>query len=279
MKTRDVAVVAVVVLLGAAGGLLPTVAASTADAPTQADETNATATEATTTDADGNDSAAFGAQMTAFMQSSASETNDTVESGMWTAGFERANESEQARLATDRTDELEHRLDGLRERNRTLTEQYENGSIDHSVYVTQSSRLSGRIAALRTSINDTDRATKNAGVNQSRLGTLRTEARNMSGPETAGLARGVVAGGQGPPADRGDDSDARPGNGVGTENATANESIRVGNSDGPSNSSDGGKTSTGGGNATPNDGGGATGSNEDNADDTASGESKKVTAT
>jgi len=250
MNTREVAVVAVVVLLGVAGAALPTVAATTADAAAQADETTATATGTNATEDDGNDSAAFGNQMTAFMQSSASETTDTVESGMWTAGFERANESEQARLATQRTGTLETRLDRLRAQNRTLTERYENGTINHSVYVAQSSRLSGRIAALRTSINDTDRATQRAGVNRTRLDTLRTDARNMTGPQTAGVARGVVAGGQGPPDDRGGGPDASRGNGVGPKNETTNVNRGAGDDPGQPNPADDENTSAGAGNAT-----------------------------
>lgn len=272
MNTREVTVVAVVVLLGVAGAVLPTVAATTADAPAQADETNATATETNASEEDGNDSSAFGDQMTAFMQSSASETNDTVESGMWAAGFERANESGQARLATDHTNDLESRLDALREQNKTLTEQYENGTINHSVYVAQLSRLSGRIAALRTSINDTDRATKKAGVNQTRLDTLRNDARNMSGPQTAGVARGVVAGGQEPPDDRGGGPDATQGDGVGPNNETTNESQDVGDEANPSDSANDENTSTGGGNANPSDGGVGTGSDHGDSGETSSDE-------
>jgi hypothetical protein len=231
MNIREVAVVAVVVLVGIGGAAIPAVAATTADAAGQANETTETATtpDATANGSD-NGSSPFGDQMTAFMQSSASETDDTVEAGMWSAAFERANESEKARMAHDRTDALEQRRDRLAERNRTLTERYENGSISRQAYVAQASQLSGQIASLRNSIDDTQRAAESAGVNDARLETLRTEARNMSGPETAGVARDVVAGGQGSPADRGKSPDAGSGNGLNVEgeNETGNATASPG---------------------------------------------------
>ncbi|MCU4801490.1 hypothetical protein OB920_14010 [Halobacteria archaeon HArc-gm2] len=265
MNTREVAVVAVVVLVGVAGAALPTVAATTADPAAQVEEPNETATEANATDrGSGDEPAAFGTQMTAFMQSSASEANDTVESGMWTAGFERANESKQARMAERRAGSLEQRLERLRERNQTLTERYENGSLSRSAYVAQSSQLSGRIAALRTSVDETDRAAERAGINDTRFDTLRTEARNMTGPETAGVARDVVAGGQGPPADRGlpgergNGPDVVPGSGNGTDAGNLTGNVSLGNGD--LNVTNASGSSTGGGNANPSDRGVGTGS-------------------
>jgi len=265
MNTREVAVVAVVVLVGVAGVALPTVAATTADPAAQVEEPNETATEANATDrGSGNGPPAFGNQMTAFMQSSASEANDTVESGMWTAGFERANESKQAQMADRRAGSLEQRLERLRERNQTLTDRYNNGSISESAYVAQSSQLSGRIAALRTSIDETDRAAEKAGINDTRLDTLRTDARNMTGPETAGVARDVVAGGQGPPADRGPSGNLGngpatvSGDGNGTDAGNVSGNVSLGNGDLNLTNATGG--STGGGNANPSDGGVGTGS-------------------
>lgn len=213
MTKRQVIVVAVAIAC-IVGIALPAVSAAQSSTPGA--ETSPTASAATdltanetadgSTDASANESAnesaAFGNQLTAFMQSSAGQTNDTVESGMWSAGFENANESEQARMAQERTATHEQRLERLQQRNETLTERYENGSIPPNAYLAQSSRLSGQIAALQTSINDTERVASDAGVDETRLETLRNEARNMTGPEVAGVARGVVAGGQGPPHDR-----------------------------------------------------------------------------
>ncbi|WP_225335062.1 hypothetical protein [Halomicrobium urmianum] len=182
MTTRQAAVVALAVLC-ALGAALPA----------------ATAQE-TTTPSEVGESAGLGDELTAFMQSSAAEANDSVESGMWRSAFESADESERARLATNRTERLADRLERLRERNRTLTARYENGSIDRSAYLAQVSQLSGRMAALRSSVNDTDQAAEAAGVDPPGLERLRSDARNATGPEVNGVARGLTAGG-GPPAD------------------------------------------------------------------------------
>ncbi len=230
MDSGKVAVVAVV-LLGVAGAAVPAIA--TAQTATPADSTDATTVANGTADSPGNgtgnDSAAFGTQLTAFMQSNAAETNDTVESGMWEAGFERADASKRDGMARSRTDELGDRLERLRERNRTLTERYDNGSIDRAEYVARASSLSGRLSALRASIDGTDRAARAAGVNDNRLDGLRKNATNVNGPEVPGVARGIVSGDRGPPADRGNRPGDVPGVGPGNGNETGNASVADGN--------------------------------------------------
>lgn len=230
MDTGKVTVIAVV-LLGVAGAAVPAIA--TAQTATSADGTDATTADSGTADSPGNgtgnDSAAFGTQLTAFMQSSAAETNDTVESGMWEAGFERADESRRDRMARSRTDELGDRLEQLRDRNRTLTERYENGSIERDEYVARASSLSGRLSALRESIDGTDRAARAAGVNETRLDALRKNTTNVTGPEVPGVARGIVSGDRGPPADRGNRPGDVPGVGPGNANETGNASVANGN--------------------------------------------------
>lgn len=183
MHSRQAAFVVVLVVVAVGALALP---ASGADQA--ANETAENDTEA-----------GMGAQLTAFMQASAAETNDTVESGMWAAGFDRANESEQARLATTRTAHIEQRLERLRERNRTLQQRYENGSIPEVAYIIQTSQLAGRMDALRTSINDTASAAREAGVNTSAIERLRERADTMRAPAIPGVARGIATG-QGPPA-------------------------------------------------------------------------------
>ena len=207
MNIREVAVVAVVVL-GIAGVAVPTVTAAESGTPTDETTTVAAETTATTTtetndtgNETGNGTSPFGTQLTVFMQRSAAETNDTVDSGMWEAAFEDANESKRARLAHDRTESLERRLERLRERNQTLSERYENGSLSRAAYVAQSSRLSGRISALRTSVDDVERVAGDGHLNRSRLNRLRKDATNVTAPAVAGVSHGVVAGDRGRPHD------------------------------------------------------------------------------
>ena len=142
------------------------------------------------------DDAGMGTQMTAFLQSSSAAANDSVENGMWQARFDQANASERAQLVTNRAGTLEERLAQLQARNETIQSEYENGSLPQPAYVAQQSQLSARIAALQTAINDTDAAATEAGVNDSRLETLRQNASELTGPQVAAVARGL---GGGPP--------------------------------------------------------------------------------
>ena len=234
MDTGKVAIVAVAVLAVAAVAFPTAAVAQTTQGVT---ETGAAPTDANATadDGTGNASMAFGTRLTAFMQSSAAETNDTVDSGMWEAAFERANESKRARMAHRRTDSLDAKLERLRARNRTLTERYENGSLNRTVYVARASALSGRIAAFRSGIDSTERVARGSGINETRLDELRENASNMTGPAVAGVARGLVAGDRGPPADRGNRSAGVPGTagGQAATNGTLNASVGPVNGGGP----------------------------------------------
>lgn len=201
----------------------------------------------------------MGTQMTAFAQSSSAAANDSVENGMWQAGFEQSNASEQARLVTDRTGGLEARLERLQAENESIQEQYENGTLSEQAYVARQSRLDARIDALQTAVNDTDAAAAEAGVDDSRLERLKQNASQLSGPEVAGIATGLAGGptemppqaanqtgdrdagnasAGGPPEN---DSDRRSGSGG--ENGPENERTeRSGGNDSPS----GGDRDTGG---------------------------------
>lgn len=161
-------------------------------APAIAAQETATPTENTT--AESSETAGLGAQLTAFAQSSSAAANGSVENGMWQAGFERSNASDQARLVRDRTGTLEQRLVRLREQNETLRERYEDGDVSEPAYVARQSRLSAQIDALQSAVNDTDAAARQAGVNDSRLATLKRGASELRGPQVAGIARGLGAG-------------------------------------------------------------------------------------
>ena len=187
----------------------------------------ATATASTTNESD---TGGMGTQVTAFVQSSSAAANDSVENGMWRARFDQANASQRARLVANRTGSLEGRLAQLQERNESIRSRYEDGSLPETAYVAQQSRLSARITALQTAINDTDAAADAAGVDDSRLETLRRNASELRGPRVAAVARGL---GGGPPANAGPPS-----------NRTAGPPDRTGppgNQTGPSGNQTGGQ--------------------------------------
>jgi len=182
--------------------LVVSVALAMLVSPTILAQETATATRNTTNES--GETAGMGTQLTAFTQSTSTAVNDSVENGMWKAGFDQSNASERARLVRDRAGSLERRLERLQRQNASVQERYENGSLPQPAYVAQQSRLSARIDALRTAINDTDEAAAQAGVNDSRLERLRQNASALTGPEVAAIARGL---GGGPPDDRGPPED------------------------------------------------------------------------
>lgn len=157
--------------------------------------------------------ASLGTQVSSFMLSSSAEVDDTVDSGMWAAAFNRSNGSAQAALVHARTGTLDRRLDRLHNRSRALAAARENGSISELAYAARASHIAARIGTLEDAIDDTARAATEAGEDDADLETLRTEARNMSGHEVAETARGLGVfdphdrgpDDRGPPEDRGPD--------------------------------------------------------------------------
>lgn len=164
-------------------------------------------TAATDTQTTEGETAPMGTQLTAFMQHSAAEANDSVEDGMWLAAFERANESAQARLATERADEFRMRLDELLADRETLRDRRDNDSISKPEYAARASELNGRIDALHAGVDGTDRAAERSGLNVTALETLKYHAGNVTGAEVAGVARGLAGNQSGPPADAGPPTD------------------------------------------------------------------------
>jgi hypothetical protein len=183
------------------------------------------------------DESGLGTQLTAFLQSNSAAANDTVENGMWKAGFDRANESAKADLVTRRTGSLEQRLEQLKTENRTLRKEYENGTISEQAYVARQSRLSARIDSLQTAVNDTETAAENAGVNDSRLTRLKQNASELSGPAVAGIARGLGGGPGAAPgqATNGTDADRPRAPGQAADGTTAGQAPNATDGQGPPN--------------------------------------------
>lgn len=155
------------------------------------------------------DKAEFGEQVSSFMQTSAAEANGSVENGMWVAAFARGNASQSA-MVNQRTAALENRLSALQAQRADLLNDSDDNLSDDNLSVAErarTARLIARANALQNAINSTEQAAVEAGVDRSRLETLRTEARNLTGPEVAELARGLAgAPGNGPNAALGNQS-------------------------------------------------------------------------
>jgi hypothetical protein len=166
-----------------------------ASVPTGALPSDLGATTAPSSDQDGTptasaSSASFGASVSGFMQASAADAERDVEDGMFTARFARASEARQQALVRARTDGHAKRLDRLRaQRAELLNATDEQPTVAERA---KAARISARIAALEESINTTSVAADRAGVDSTRLETLRANIRELSGQDIATMARGLV---------------------------------------------------------------------------------------
>ncbi|NHN59915.1 MULTISPECIES: hypothetical protein [Halorussus] len=176
---------------------------------------------------------ALGADISAFMQTSAAEVDGAVETGMWGAAFNGTeNRSERVRLVERRTEELNSTLAELRERKAELVAERAAGNASEAAYKAKISGLVGRINALESAVDATADRAEEVGVDPEALGTLRTATANLSGPELAAVARNVTGVGTTPVAPgngrAGPANGERPGagnangtgNGLGLENGT-----------------------------------------------------------
>ncbi|MFB6128324.1 MAG: hypothetical protein ABEJ47_01040, partial [Halorhabdus sp.] len=192
-------VAVLLVLLVALGSALTAVAVGTtaADQPvTLAEDSPANpTTNGSESPANGSTTPTLGSKMSAFMQSNAVAVDAAVETGMWTARFERANAAAKSDVIQRRIESLERRLHRLEHRLGTI----ENGSfnVQNPRAAVTVSALAARIQALQRAINTTDRVARRAGINTTRLEKLRSQASNMSGHRIASIARNLTVG---PPA-------------------------------------------------------------------------------
>jgi hypothetical protein len=171
-----------------------------------------------------------------------------VEDGLFEARFERSNASERARLVRQRAAQIDRRIAELREERADLL-----GGKNVTVRErAEAARLAEQSESLNDSISQTETVAQRANVslNRTALDELRTEARNLTGPEVAELARGLVDRDEepprGPPDDRGADRDRGPDreDGVGVENVTdAVDETAVPDGDDPGRSGDAGPPS------------------------------------
>lgn len=200
MTTRSVAalVAALVLLGGVAPALaLPALESSTAstDAAVQTNDTT-------------NESAALGASVSGFMQTSAANAEGEVDDGVFRASFANASNETKRALVAQRTDVLEQRLERLRTQRNALLNGSDNLTVAEQA---KAARLTTEMNNLKQAINTTDDAASEVGVNASRLERLRTEANELDGPEVAELARGLAGqGDRGPPEERGPPEDRGP---------------------------------------------------------------------
>jgi hypothetical protein len=125
----------------------------------------------------------LGDDISVFMQRSAAAVNGSVDSGMWLAAFETAeNQSRKEALVNQRAETLGARLDRLEERVDEFNSTETNRSVAHRA---RWARLAADAEALRTSISEAKTAAAKAGVNTTELDRLSRRAANISIPTAA----------------------------------------------------------------------------------------------
>lgn len=150
----------------------------------------------------------FGAQMSSFMQSTAADTDGSIERGMWNASVTGGGDAKAT--VTGRTAQLRAQLRTLQNRSEALAAARANGTLSEVAYTARASAVHARLANLRAAVNQTATAAQRHGVDASGLAELREAAGNASGPAIAATARNIANPGQGPPPGVSD-----PGNGTG----------------------------------------------------------------
>jgi hypothetical protein len=291
MRTVSALFVAVVVVAAAPIGVAATAGAAPGapafgqiqdgGAVSQTTATNATGTETETPTAtpendtaNGSDNETGtnpGAQLAGVVGVQRAEIDSEVESRSFGQQIAAAasNESKAAVVAGSLNDSRD-RISELRERLSALEAARENGTISQGRYRAQTAQLTAEINSLERRVEQANETAASLpepvrerhGINDSNIQRLREDAQNLSGPETAEIARGIA----------GDN----PGRGLGERPAEADdapgrsdESNR--GEDAPGNSEDAPGRDDGAGNETKDRRGNGQGSP---ADDTTTAESE-----
>jgi hypothetical protein len=178
----------------------------------------------------------MGKQVTSFMQSTAVDVNNSVESGIWEASV---NSSENAsEIVNQRVDSLEDRLSALQNKSERLDEMRANGSTG-LLHSARASSVRAKIANLKSAIIQTGQTARRVGVNVTKLEQLRQNASNMTGPEVSEVARNITdapnnASKTGPPGNLGNGNQTGPPEDPGNGNETGPpEDSGNGNETGP----------------------------------------------
>jgi ABC-type Na+ efflux pump permease subunit len=125
----------------------------------------------------------LGDDVSVFMQRGVAAANGSVDSGMWLAAFERAeNQSRKQALVSQRAETLGARLDHLETRVRRFSPTETNRSVAHRA---RWARLAADRDALSTSISEAKTAAASEGVNATGLDRLSRRIETLTIPNAA----------------------------------------------------------------------------------------------
>lgn len=130
----------------------------------------------------------LGADISVFLQSSAADVRSSVDTGMWIAGFHRADAFQRKQLVSRRAATLETRAERLEaERSELLNHTDSEITVQERA---KAARLTARIENLKQAISSTQKTVSVAGVNSPELQQLRSRASTLHGQQVAAVARG-----------------------------------------------------------------------------------------
>lgn len=212
MRRTLAALLAVVVVVGTAA-TVPAVGAvvSSSDAqPNTAPQATTTAQTQSDNATDANASISAGERLAGAVGVQEAELEGEIGSRSFGLAVARAESPERrAALVAERLNETDRELSALQERRERLREARRNGSISQGEFAARMAELVTRGRNVERTVNQTanvsrgipDDVLASKGVNVSAIGRLRADARNLTGPEVAEIAREIA----GPPEDRGRD--------------------------------------------------------------------------
>lgn len=196
-----VAVVAVVVVLAAVASAAPVASTGGPNAGTAAQETPVNEGDV-----------APGERMAGVVGAEQAAVEGEVAARAFERRLAVANSSSaRADVVGSKVEDLQGRLAELSDRDAELHRAHENGTLSTGEYRARLARLYAEQRALQRLTNRTERvarglperALRQQGVNVTTLRTLRSQARNLTGPEVADIARGIAGEGVGRPAGTG----------------------------------------------------------------------------
>lgn len=173
---------------------------------TAENETEDTGSGANDTAETENESVAPGARLAGVLGAQQEEIKGEVEYRSFGHAIAAARSNgSKAQIVANNTDRLQERLQRMEDRLETLNESVENGSIPEGFYNAKATRLSAQIQTTERLLNQTadtarglpPQARMEHGVNVTQLNHLRSQARNLSGPEVAAIARKMAGPGVG----------------------------------------------------------------------------------
>jgi hypothetical protein len=194
---RSVALLAVVLVLGltvspvASGAFVGAIGADDPAEPDDPSEPSDPVEQSNVEDESSPSDAIESEQSVAtYMQSSAADTSNTVESSMFEEKYESADNDSQEGLVDDRADTLSSELEALENERDELHERQDELSTPQ--YQARMTRLTVEIAALERSVEQTKPFASDTNVGLDRLASVQERVAELGGQQIAEFAKGLI---------------------------------------------------------------------------------------